>query len=513
MDRLPDELLDRIFSLLEGDELWAIVQVSSAFRRIAILPCLSRYGISSSDIQNGTVSLSAPFFLILVVSHMRPIQRLTCFTDRVSRRRGTSYRTLVSILCLIPPIPDIKIYNRQYVLQRTGREAAHLLSRIPHYAASSLFIIKGNSTHLSRPRSGPTIRWKLLPPPFSSSTLSTSTKIVIFVFGLPLLFAYLVSGIVNCGVVLIWAYRRWLGPEWPQEERIVEDAGLLVFDDWMRIQVLPGNFTLVTLTKKQSPELTIGPVHGVGDNIYSSILAALDLGTSLTHLRVDARSNLIHTELMQFLRRHPTLMSLFIEPDSIRPSTLMAVPMPKASTGNLFMLTAPAPYIPHLLPITPSVTRICIPFLPAAGKRTLHIFQQTAFDTSAYCQALEAIATLPGFHPLTLSLSFRLTATSLPWMKIPDAEALSADNAPETRLSRVHDIELWPDGSMRFGPAVIRRLARWLGLFPGLQRVRFPYGSVEKIPRAKRSELAEIICTACQGINTPQDIAFNVADG
>ncbi|KAJ7149856.1 hypothetical protein C8R43DRAFT_1006860 [Mycena crocata] len=523
MNALPNELLEHICSFIERRDLWAVTQVSSRFRSVAMLPFLALFGVSQTNIESGALSLSGSFFLILVVARIRPIRRLTLYFAEFPKRRR-SYDELTSILAIAAPIPDIMIYNRQYMLQRTRREAVYLLSRLPQTATNTLWIVKANSMCLSRPRSAPPIQWKLLPPPLGSSSLSTPMKMIVIIFGIPLLFAYLVSGIVNLGVLSVWAYRRLVGPAWSAEDRIVDDAGLLVFDDWMRIQMLQGQITLVTLTAQRSPVLTIKPMPGLPEAAYSPLLTSLDLGTYLAWLTVEKHANLDHPNLMHFLHRHLELTNLTFAPSSIQPSSLVIQPHNPKSDSKVVLLTAPASYIPALLPAAPNVQRICIPFtaVPARLRR------RPTFDLPAYRLALAAIAALPGTHPLSLTLSFRLTASSLPWLALPptsvSASSLDADpELPETRLLRVHDLTLCADGPVRFRPAIIHALARWLGLFPGLTRVTFGLfpgqqrvplglGAVEKISLAERAQLAEVICAACNGITRTQDVAFNIMD-
>ncbi|KAJ7503301.1 hypothetical protein B0H11DRAFT_1906360 [Mycena galericulata] len=508
MDNLPNELVDRICSFLGRRELWVIVEVSSRFRRLAMYPFLSRFGISRSNIQAGTISLSDSFFLILVVAHIWPIQRLVCFQEFAPTGQ-LRYKRLASILSITAPIPDIVIYNRQYMLQRTRRETVHLLARIPQATTTTLLIIKGNSMCLSHPRSTPPIRWKLLPPPLNSSVLSNTMKVLVVIFGVPLLFAYLVSAIINSGVVLMWAYRLLVGPAWPQDDRIATDAGLLVFDDWMRIQALPGKLTLVTLTEQRFPVLSLKRLPGLTDAVYSSLLSSIDLGFYLQRLTIEAQTNVAHAELMTFLERHLHITHLYCEPNSIRPSSFTVTPIPpKESQSNISMLSAPASYIPHLLPAAPHVQRIHIRFLPAAKQMPLG---RASFDTEAYIQALDAIAAHPGTEPLALTLTFRLTAAGLPWHTLRDADAEARD-APEARLPRVHELELCTDSSAltaRFRANTIRALAPWLARFPGLRRVTFAHGAVEKIPVYQRAELVQAIC----GMSAVQDVAFNIKDG
>jgi hypothetical protein len=214
---------------------------------------------------------------------------------------------------------------------------------------------------------------------------------------------------------------------------------------------------------------------------------------------------------MAFLCRHPDLASIYLEPDSIRASSLTTIPASPNAENKVVVLTAPSPYIPYLLSAAPSVHRVTLLFTLAPTSTRVTLLRPAAFDLPAYRTALAALATLPGTHPLALNLTFRVTALSLPWIGLPDPEALDSSLFPETRLTRVHALWLHADG-LRFNAADIRALVRWLGLFPSLQRLTFAYGAVEKIPQPERAALAQAICSACSGINTPTDIAFNIKD-
>ncbi|KAJ7189490.1 hypothetical protein GGX14DRAFT_484927 [Mycena pura] len=507
MDKLPDELLDKICFFMGSSELWAMVRVSSSMRRLAMLPYLSHFGISKANIESGTISLSDSFFLILVVAQIRPIQKLICFED-VEQRSQLKYRRLASILSTAAPIPNILIYNRQYMVHQTRREALYLLSRIPSVASNALLIVSPYRWVFSRPRSAPPIRWKLLPPPFGSQNTSAPVKVLIVMFGIPLLFAYLVSAVVNTFVVLNWIYHRLVGSGWSPEDRIREDVGVLVFDKWMCIQNVPGKLTLVTLTDHNNPTCVIKRTPGLDEGLYSSILAALDLSSHLLTLNVAPDVSLVYTELMAFIQRHRTLNALFLGHNSIQPSSF--TPLPVDSSSRITMLRAPALYIPHLLPAAPNIHRIWISHMSAsAPARALF---SNSFDIASYRMALEAIVALPGTHPLMLFLVLRPAATALPWSRLPDLEARDAALVPETRLSRVQELVLHPDGSGLFRLADIRALVPWLGLFPSLQRLTFNYGAIEKMLAAQRAELEEAICSVCSGIPGPQNIAFNLRD-
>ncbi|KAF7375618.1 hypothetical protein MSAN_00450600 [Mycena sanguinolenta] len=406
-----------------------------------------------------------------------------------------------SILAVAPPIPDIVIYNRHYILQRTRRETAYLLSRIPSSASNTLLVLKGTSTYMSRPRSSPPIRWKLLPPPFGSLNLSTTMNFLVVIFGIPLLFAYLVSVMVNVAVVSMWMYRRITSPPWPQDERIIEDTGMLAFDDWIRIQILPEKqLTLVTLTEKRWPALVLRSVPGLTSSAYSAVLASLDLGMHLQRLTVDFKADLAHPELMAFLKRHPYLISIQFEPHSIRSSSLTQIPVLPDAENKVQVVTAPPSYMPYLLPAAPNAQRISLLF-STVPKRTVFGLRETTFDLSAYRTALEAIAELPGTHPLTLNLTFHLTAASLPWHR----PHLPLFLLP--RGGRSHRQCAPPRDALG-----ARAYLRWLALFPKLQHLTFAYGSLEKISVDERASLADAICAACKGIRTSQDIAFNISN-
>ncbi|KAJ7035301.1 hypothetical protein C8F04DRAFT_1259112 [Mycena alexandri] len=496
MDALPDELLDRVCSFLGRRELWRAIQVSSRFRRLAILPYLASFGISQGDIHSGTLSLSDSFFLILVVAHITPIRRLVCFEKAVSPGAQLKYRRLASILSATAPIPDILIYNRQYMVQRTRKETAFLLAHIPSSVTKTLLIVHGLTIHMSR-----------------SSNLSTKVKVLIVIFGIPLFFAYLVSGIINLGVVIIWAYHRFFGPPWSQEDRILEDVGPVIFEDWMRIQSLRGKFTLVTLTDKRWPALEIRPRPRFTDDIYSIILTSLDYGTELQRLWVEQNMNLVYLEVMAFLQRHPNLNDIGFTSGSIRASSLPLTNDPPQNSGSqVNFLTTTSIYVPYLLPAAPNLHRIFIyPNRAAAVRGSLGYMYN--FDLPAYHAALDALAALPGTHPIELHLSFPLSASSLPWLVLPNLRAAAAASLPETRLVRIRTLDLYCGTSERFRAAEIReRLIPWLALFPSLERLTFAYATVEKIPAAERAVLAEAVCAACTGITTTSNVAFNVLE-
>ncbi|KAF8151263.1 hypothetical protein K438DRAFT_1865181 [Mycena galopus ATCC 62051] len=403
------------------------------------------------------------------------------------------------------------MYNKHYLVHGP-KETAYILSRVPSSATTTLVVATNSLLHvcLSHPRSSPPIRWKSPHWPLGSFRLSPAMIFPVVIFGIPLFFAYLVTGVMTLAVLSMWIYQRVSKPPWPKDERTIEGPGQLEFDDWMRIQSLPEEqLTLVTLADTHCwPKFILRPTPGLTDSAYSAVVASLDLGRHMQWLTVEPKTNLAYADLVALVNRHPHLIHLRIEPDSIRPFSLPRLPIVAAPENNVRVLTAPPPYIPYVLPAVPNVHSISLLFtsLPKPA-RWMSNLRSATFDLRAYRAALEAIASLPGAHPLTLDFTFPLTAASLPWDVLP-----SNDNTallPETRLTRVSNIWFHRDGSARFRASDIRSAVRWLGLFPSLRGMGFAPGAVEKIPVAERAALAEAICVACR-ISGPQNITFNI---
>ncbi|KAJ7940139.1 hypothetical protein B0H13DRAFT_1936773, partial [Mycena leptocephala] len=502
MNQLPNELLNRICLYLDAEDLWNVHQVSSRLRGIASLPFLSRFGLSRENLESGTLSLDDSFHVILVAAQIHPIQRLVS-----SIGSQAQYRRLAAVFSVAAVIPDVVLYKRCH--SRTVKlSPAELLSRIPHAANNPLLIIVWGNVTLSRPRrSSPPMEWEVNPPRPTAVfwSFSSTTRIFLLLFGSPFLFAYYVFAyfifaLANAPFILLWLYRRLFGPGWAAVERILSDAGLLVWEDCMRIQVLPGQkLTLVELPSQRTPELTLNPLHGLTEDVYPVLLPTLDLSVYLKTLTIETKSDVDHAALMVFLERHLHVTKLCVQHNSIRASSLVDLPIPRQSGSEIRTLIAPATYIHYLLPAAPN-----------ANVLRISIRGSTASDIAAYRKAVEAIAVLPGTHPLTLTLSFRLTKSSVPWSRraIRDSD-VEARHAPETRLTRVQELTLCPEEPTRFHPAAMRALVPWLGLFPQLQRVSFAHWSVQNVSLVDRMALTAAICEACTGISSAENVVFN----
>ncbi|KAJ7052011.1 hypothetical protein C8F01DRAFT_1172733 [Mycena amicta] len=509
---LPDELVDKICLTAERRDLWALIRTCTRFRRIGLMPYLAHFDITHSTIESGTLALSDSFFLILVVGHLRPIHRLICF-EHAARvgQTGMGYPRLAMVLNAAPPIPDVLIYNRHAMAQKTRREALQLLARMPAVTDNLLLVVPLSPQKwlLSRPRNTPPIQWKLLPPPFgeSSRRTPTSLKFLILVFGIPLLFAYLVSAATNVVVLLMWLYQVLWGRPWSFEERIKHDVGTASFSHWMRIQTLPGKLTLVTFTNKHLPELSFRPTKGLKPEQFATVVRALDFGAHLRSMNVFPEVNFVYKDLQEFLLRHLALEGATFYHNSILSSSLpLAPPTTLHTTSKINHLRAPLSYIPHLLPMAPNVSGIWFTSTIIAGREHSSL-RTPAFDMAAYRASLEGVVGLPGTHPIHFTFVLRPTSSSLPWtalMTTTDPEAAVGLPLFETRLTRVTELTFYTDGGSLFRAAHLlegnNAFARWLGLFPGLRQLTFAWGviSAEWMSRSQKEELEAAILGVCR---------------
>ncbi|KAJ7605027.1 hypothetical protein FB45DRAFT_954552, partial [Roridomyces roridus] len=261
-------------------------------------------------------------------------------------------------------------------------------------------------------------------------------------------------------------------------ERISKDvfSQRPLFGGGIHVQKLSTRYTLVN-HRLRLGSFVIGPLRGVPDSVYSAFWHPL------------APSNVIFTDWW---------------PSS---SLVSASPSQHHISCKIEELIAPASYIPHLLRSlrmssgypypSPHPSKLPVPAIS---------IRPQAFDHTAYCLALNAIACLPGSHVLTLGFIFDLKATNLPWQM--DAE--SDQDRPETHLHRVEHLVLCAPESKRAlyyytatarlvytASLVHRALAPWLGSFPNLRGVSFDKGAFEAMSDEQRLAVAEAIVAAC----------------
>ncbi|KAJ6525979.1 hypothetical protein B0H19DRAFT_1243598 [Mycena capillaripes] len=496
---LPNELVFLLCSLLTTKDLRALTQLSSRLRSLTTPLFLARYNISESDVESGILNLrSRSFFLILVVTHIHPVQKLI-FVDWFHHRPPVTEirqagRELAAILSATEIIPTISIENIPYFHDNRG--ILHLLALIPQTATRTFVMIKGDSICLSHPRKTRPIQWESTPP-LSLKFSPTEYPILNYLIGvIPLIFLHLISCVRNCRVVLAWVFLRFFGPAWGTENSL----SLHTVGD-----------TIVAQTVKSIPARTIGPVPGLGDNQLSSLVSEIDLNP-IRSIWIGAKANILHSDLLLFLNHHPNLKALGLQLDSIRPSSLRMTTTNKFAPSSIVSLSAPASYIPPILPVTPHLTSILIDFHPI---RSHLASQRVTFSVSAYKRALESVASLPGTHALSLSLAFPADASTLPWVNMPDEQSsLEEASMPERRLSRVQDLLVAGNltGTAGFGAETLCALPRWLRLFPALRRVYVLPGSRQRaISASEKQALVEAIRAGTRKDGIDQTLAAEIS--
>ncbi|KAJ6564881.1 hypothetical protein DFH09DRAFT_1081998 [Mycena vulgaris] len=433
--------LQWILHKLANADLWAFSRVSRRLRSLAILPFFSRY-ISAQDIQSGTLCVdNKSYFLMVVASHVYPVRRIQAFLAPVDI---TDPRSFASALAASGSFPDIKVILWNLQGPSSGRSGiAKIISPWP---------TKNARYNRGRHR---------------EFTLDNLISDVLWVG--PIALAYLFCGIVNTVVIILWLYRRVFGVQWNQEDRIRTDLGR-VHGEWMRVQALLPNIaarvTLVTFgsSRPMRLTLTIPPLPSLTPTQRAAVLAvlALDDNLDLEKLVVAEGAECTLADVLHFARGQPKITSLFLEPRSLLSDDIVH-PSPPHTHGTIHELTAPASYVPHILPAQPDV-EITITFAASPPSPT-----SPDFDIPACIRALNAVAALPGTHFISLALHFpraAIDAGTLPWHVRPQALSLP--------LPRVTRLSLVMDGAS--GAAVdIAMLGRWLAVcFPDIFQLDFP---------------------------------------
>ncbi|KAJ7479221.1 hypothetical protein FB451DRAFT_1172336 [Mycena latifolia] len=460
---LPNELCYQIIRMLEDRDLWALSRTSRRLRNLSIFPFLARHNISEEQIRSGTLCVPVESsFLVIVAAHIHPLRKL-----EVLRRTfpAASPWALPSVLAAVPPIPDLMLHS-SYGQFKDRLRIAKILSASCLGAKPTFVFIGRGTVSVSAHRNIRPLRWKWIPHPtiYTASEFTLRRLLSDCLLLLPLTLAYLLSGIINIGVVAAWMYRNVRGVQWDRADRIAADMGS-IHGAWMHAQSLLAataeQFTLVTFGSDLSMFLTIPRLPVLTDAQRSILLSTLELPEFLIQLTIAESANAILADVMKCVHRHPRLTSLVFEPHSILPASIVNLPL--SSPGRITALTAPAAYIPFILLAEPNIQHLSITFPTTSPDRV-------AFDIPTCLRALNGIASLPGTHPITLALSFTkasIVARALPWhvrsVPIP--------------LPRVSTLTLFADGAP--GAALdIALLVPWLAAsFPAVIRIGAPDGS------------------------------------
>ncbi|KAF7361425.1 hypothetical protein MSAN_01175600 [Mycena sanguinolenta] len=492
--QLPNELILLVCSYMSNESLWALTQVSSRIRSITLLDFLARHHISKSDIKSGTITLRSHLFLILVIAHLHPIQTLTIAPDTSITLAPVRQviRTWGGILSATSTIPEILVEpgSARYFTGHTI--VLYFLAHIPQTDTRIVILIAdGPDMHASRPRKTRPIRWQRIPSfAHSLEHLTPVPAINYLLAGILFFFIILICSFINCTSALVWLYRWFFGPAWDREARLRNDLWRHVgYGDHIRVQTTGTAFTFLTIWTLPPRSRSIRPVSGLGDDELSAAVSDINLNPLLS-IWIEGEANIRQSDFHVFLHNHPDLKALGLRLNAIRPSSLR-IPDASAIT-SIVSLSAPALYIPHLIPIAPLLTSISIDFHPTRAIRG------AALNIPEYRRALDSVGSLAGTHALSLILSFPSDASNFPWLRLPNGDA----RTPEARLHRVTHLLVGGNlnGPAGFGAETLRALPRWIRLFPALKTVIIrPGRRQEAISTSEQQELLKAIAGACQG--------------
>ncbi|KAJ7018908.1 hypothetical protein C8F04DRAFT_1149566 [Mycena alexandri] len=467
MLNLPPELMDTIFSLLRPEDLVTLMHTSSAIRQRALLQLLSHYNVGTSQITSGTISLpQRACFLVPIIYNIHPIQKLR-FTS-TQRSLGV----ISEILATLPPIPDVLVYGAIQKEEAAG--VAKLIAVLSRDGKDPVIIAGRRTLFISHPRRAPPLRsrlWHLGRPHLSA------ISIILFIWFIgPILSAILVVVVVDVCILIAWLCRRLFGPPWDQTVRIAADLGSM-WGTSMRTQrvAVPGannQFTLVTFSAHLVSSMTIPRLPTLSRAHCVALLTTLDLGDNLTALMISANCNFGLAELLVFLHRHQYLGTVTLSPGAISATAVALDPQLQAYSGRIRCLSAPAAYIPLIL--------------PHLERWVANLNISSTTDLLELTRAFDAIAALPAdaaLSNLTLHLwKSRLGSRRLPWRVDRDVEA----EAPLRNITRLH---LYVHFKYRVTDT--QRISRWLMRFPDLVMLELHCG--KSVPVLVQAELAESI--------------------
>ncbi|KAJ7738178.1 hypothetical protein B0H16DRAFT_1891481 [Mycena metata] len=452
MLRLPPELMAIVFSLLDAEDLFALVRVSGGLRRLAILPLALRHNITAAQIRAGTK---------------------LCITTEQAQLQVAR---IPQILATIPPIPDVLLDGP------ICAASVHVPKLISTLSRNGTVVVIGGVLTVSQPRFVAPMRVMLWP--HGCGPVSLEGIISAICLAGPWLIVILITAIVDlCAMIVDWLYRRFLGPRWNQAKRIALDLHGMIGQQPMHIRTVAISddkwLTLLTFPGSRAPLLRIPFLPTLAPAKYSAIISNLALHNNLTSLVISANCALRIDELLELVGRHPNLATLTLESGALSSHSPVPGPPQGESTGRIVSLTTPAVYIPHILPHQHSVVELNISYVDNIQEL------QAAFSAIAGISERDA--------PLsTLSLHLGrsgpgLKKRMLPWRFPRDVEA-------EAPLRDIRCLALYMP-LFRYSSVDAEGLPLWLLRFPDLTRVQF-----HGVPFPQRSALMQAVAETRTGV-------------
>ncbi|KAK7036214.1 hypothetical protein R3P38DRAFT_2911020 [Favolaschia claudopus] len=486
---LPPELRLLIVSFIDKNGLWNLTHVSRSFRKLALLPLLERHGFTMSRITGDEITVSeGEYFLLPLIWSIHPIDKLTILP---ANPYASPPRFLLDVLDALPQVSELTISGRIHRLGALG--AARIIERFSQGGQDPVVLVGFGSIRLSQ------YRW-LRPMPFGWGRwiprlgLSTLTPLQsVFV---PAMIGFLVVGCIiesfcfmrNIGS---WLFKCCFGPPWNQRVRIDVALGN-ISGDVLHIQniafpLIP-RFTLVTFPKNSWRQL-IPHLPGLSAPQYAVLLQSLDLGKDLHELSVGSHCSLDLSVLWKFMLKHPCLESLDLQYQSIDRASLPGAREPRPPPTDITRLSAPAEYIPYLLPTEPSITELTI----SSAADSLHL--SAALTTIALSRAEHLLSSL-----IVYFFYMDDRVQSLPWREWP-----SDDDEEDSRLGGFTTLILNVTGAT-YTDSERMGIPRWLARCSGLLSVEF---RTRWIPFGEQPALEEAIAQACIEVNAnPLEVRF-----
>ncbi|KAJ6566675.1 hypothetical protein B0H19DRAFT_1066961 [Mycena capillaripes] len=328
---LPPELQAIIVSLLDKEDLWVLVHVSRFIPQLSLLPLLSQYKFTASQIYSGSLCIPAgAYFLIPMIYHIHPIQQLFILSGALPMTG------IPSALAAVPLIPDVEISGTTDANRDSN--VARIIETSSRNGRDPVVIVGLGIVRVSRPSRLPQIQFWTIPR-VRLSALIARAFFTGFIYVIPFCFYYV---IFNAYLSLTWFHLFLMGPPWDQLARIAADLdGMRGRCLTIRTIAVPGDtpFTLATFSAVPIPGHTLCRLPTLSPAQYTAFLAVLNLQDDLSFLTVQANSGLNFAVFQSFIRRHHLLQKLTLKSGAIDSASLAEKPTAGVHPGQLTVRT------------------------------------------------------------------------------------------------------------------------------------------------------------------------------
>ncbi|KAJ7184898.1 hypothetical protein C8R46DRAFT_467794 [Mycena filopes] len=447
---LPLELVGEIISFLSPTDLRSLVQVCATLRALATLPLLCAYGISPSQIHSGSVCVAdGVYFLIPMIYNIHPIQKLQILPL-------FPLRVLADVLDTLPPIPDVLVSGRLIREDLGVRRVIAASFRAVDGPAivvneGRFWAIHGAQSH-SRPVQS-LVGWNARP----RTAFANRDFLSVLILNMPFVLMSIISTVYHLVLDI-------LAPE-DRKLRIPTHLpnSMSTRSTAMHIQIVSvpggGQLLLVLFSSDTRTRLSIPRLPGISPAQMTAVLAALQIEDRMPSLTVTTNAAIKPHALLDFVRRHPSLREVTLEPGAL--SLIPASPNETSliDAGSWVQsVCAPAEYIPHILPIVRYLEEFTITFLYPA-----HLASALANLTATHLN----------LQTLTLNFGRPSAHAPMPWHSAPHPIAVVAGEGGMQTLPSVRYLDLVGEfDGYSHAQVDVTGLPLWLARFPALVRLQ-----------------------------------------